>query len=102
MEQQKQNGINKNIERDWNGFFGIINAANRVICNIDAVPDPTLTAAERQQWKAEALIERSMIMFDMVRLWGGIPLILTEPPAITAENIEEVYPLVLPAPKHGG
>jgi starch-binding outer membrane protein, SusD/RagB family len=96
LEQEKQNGINKNIERDWNGFYGIINAANRVICNIDAVPDPALTAAERQQWKAEALIERSMIMFDMVRLWGGIPLILTEPPAITAENIEEVYPLYYP------
>lgn len=96
LEQQKQNGINKNIERDWNGFFGIINAANRVICNIDLVPDPALTAAERQQWKAEALILRSMIMFDMVRLWGGIPLILTEPPAINADNIEEVYPLYYP------
>jgi starch-binding outer membrane protein, SusD/RagB family len=96
MEQEKQNGINKNIERDWNGYFDIIAAANRVICNIDAVPDPALTTAERKQWKAEALIERSMIMFDMVRLWGGIPLILTEPPAITADNIEEVYPLYYP------
>jgi len=96
LEQQKQNGINKNIERDWNGYFSIIAAANRVIVNIDAVPDPALTQAERKQWKAEALILRSMIMFDMVRLWGGIPLILTEPPAITSENIEEVYPLYYP------
>jgi len=96
MEQEKQNGINKNIERDWNGYFDIINAANRVICNIDLTPDPALTAAERKQWKAEALILRSMMMFDMVRLWGGIPLILTEPPAITAGNIEEVYPLYYP------
>jgi len=96
LEQQKQNGINKNIERDWNGYFAIVSAANRVICNIDAVPDPALTQAERKQWKAEALILRSMIMFDMVRLWGGIPLILTEPPAITSENIEEVYPQYYP------
>jgi hypothetical protein len=36
-------------------------------------------------------------MFDMVRLWGGIPLVLVEPPAINAENIEEVYPLYYPA-----
>ncbi len=57
---------------EW--IFDIINAANRVICNIDSVPDPALTAAERKQWKAEALILRSMMMFDMVRLWGGIPL----------------------------
>jgi hypothetical protein len=97
LEQQKQNGINKNIERDWNGFFEIISAANRVIVNIDSVPDPALTAAERQQWKAEALILRSWIMFDMVRLWGGIPLVLTEPPAITAKNIVKVYPLYYPA-----
>ena len=87
LEQQKQNGINKNIERDWNGYYSLINAANRVICNVDSVPDPALTAAERQRWKAEALILRSWIMFDMVRLWGGIPLVLVEPPAINAKNI---------------
>jgi starch-binding outer membrane protein, SusD/RagB family len=96
LEQQKQNGINKNIERDWNSYFNMISAANRVICNIDSVPDPALTAAERQQWKSEAMVFRSWIMFDMVRLWGGIPLILVEPPAINAENITEVYPLYYP------
>jgi len=97
LEQQKQNGINKNIERDWNGFYGLINAANRVICNVDSVPDPALTAAERKQWKSEALIMRAWIMFDMARLWGGIPMVLIEPPAINAENITEVYPLYYPA-----
>jgi starch-binding outer membrane protein, SusD/RagB family len=97
LEQQKQNGINKNIERDWNAFYNLIGAANRVICNVDSVPDPALTAAERKQWKSEALILRSWVMFDMVRLWGGIPLVLTEPPAINAENIKEVYPLYYPA-----
>lgn len=97
MEQQKQNGINKNIERDWNSFYALISAANSVICNVDSVPDQTLTAGERKQWKSEALILRSWIMFDMVRLWGGIPLVLQEPPAITANNIEKVYPLYYPA-----
>jgi starch-binding outer membrane protein, SusD/RagB family len=96
MEQQKQNGINKNIERDWNSYYTLISAANRVITNVDSVPDLTLTAAERKQWKSEAMILRSWIMFDMVRLWGGIPLVLVEPPAITASNIEKVYPLYYP------
>jgi hypothetical protein len=97
LEQQKQNGINKNIERDWNAYFNMIAAANRVICNVDSVPDPALTEGERKQWKSEALVFRAWIMFDMVRMWGGIPLILEEPPAITAENIKEVYPLYYPA-----
>jgi starch-binding outer membrane protein, SusD/RagB family len=96
LEQQKQNGINKNIERDWNGYYSLVTAANRVICNVDSVPDPALTSAERKQWKSEALILRSWMFFDMVRLWGGIPLILTEPPAINAQNIQEVYPLYYP------
>ncbi|MEZ5104252.1 MAG: RagB/SusD family nutrient uptake outer membrane protein [Draconibacterium sp.] len=96
LEQQKQNGINKNIERDWNAYYSLISAANRVICNVDSVPDPALTAAERKQWKAEALIFRSWIMFDMVRLWGGMPMVLVEPPAINAENVQEVYPLYYP------
>jgi hypothetical protein len=96
LEQQRQDGINKNINRDWNYFFGIIAAANSVICNIDSVPDPTLTAAERKQWKAEGLILRSMMYFDLVRLWGSVPLITVEPPAITAANITKVYPLYYP------
>jgi len=96
LEQQRQDGNNKNINRDWDNYFGIVAAANSVICNIDSVPDVTLTPAERKQWKAEALISRSMIYFDMVRLWGDVPLILVEPPAITSANIVEVYPLYYP------
>jgi hypothetical protein len=96
LEQQKQDGINKNINRDWDNLFGIIGVANSVICNVDSVPDPLLTAAERKQWKAEGLILRSMVYFDMVRLWGEVPLVILEPPAITAANIEEVYPLYYP------
>lgn len=96
LEQQKQDGNNKNINRDWEQLFGMVAAANSVICNVDSVPDATLTASERKQWKAEALVLRSMVYFDIVRLWGDVPLVLTEPPAITAKNIVEVYPLYYP------
>ena len=96
LEQQKQDGINKNINRDWDYYFSIIAAANSVICNVDSVPDQTLTQAERKQWKAEGLILRSMMYFDLVRLWGQVPLILVEPPAITAANIKTVYHLYYP------
>jgi len=96
LEQQKQDGINKNINRDWNYYFSIIAAANSVICNVDSVPDATFTQAERKQWKSEGLIMRSMMYFDLVRLWGNVPLIIVEPPAITAANITKVYPLYYP------
>ena len=97
LEAQSQDGINKNIARDWNAFLNYIITANRIILNIDNVPDQALTSTERKQWKAEALIFRAWIWFDMVRLWGGIPLVTQKTPNVTAENIEEVYPLLFPA-----
>ena len=97
LEAQTQDGINKNVERDWNSFLNQVNTANRIICNIDSVPDLTLTSAERAQWKAEAKIWRAWMMFDMTRLWGEIPVVTKETPEITAKNIEQIYPLLYPA-----
>ena len=96
LEQQRQDGINKNINRDWDYFYQLIGAANNVICNIDSVPDASLTLAERKQWKAEALVMRAMVYFDIVRLWGDVPLVLVQPPAISNANINEVYKLYYP------
>ena len=96
LEAHSQDGINKNIARDWNAFLNYVVTANRIILNIDEVPDPTLTQSEKSQWKAEALIFRAWIWFDMVRLWGDIPLVTTKTPNVTAENIEEVYLQLFP------
>ncbi len=96
LEAQSQDGINKNIARDWNSYLNYVVTANRIILNIDDVVDPTLTQSEKSQWKAEALIFRAWIWFDMVRLWGDIPLVTTKTPDVTAENIEEVYLQLFP------
>lgn len=89
-------GSNTNMRRDWNGHMGNIAQANRLIVNIDKVPDPALTQAEKLQFKAEAKILRAMIYFDMVRIWGNVPLITTMAGDITSETIKEVYPAYFP------
>src|SRR5690554_346072 len=89
-------GSNTNLRRDWNGHMGNVAQANRMIVNIDEVPDPALTGAEKQQFKAEAKILRAMIYFDMVRIWGNVPLVTTSAGDITSETIEEVYPAYFP------
>lgn len=89
-------GSNTNMKRDWNGHMANIAHANRMIVNIDKVPDPSLTEAERIQYKAEAKILRAMIYFDMVRIWGNVPLITTIAGDITSETIAEVYPAYFP------
>jgi starch-binding outer membrane protein, SusD/RagB family len=97
LESNKQDGTNKNIERDWTSFLEYIVSANRVICNVDSVPDNTLTDAERKQWKAEASIWRAWVLFDMTRLWGEVPVVTQETPNITATNVKDMYPILFPA-----
>lgn len=98
VENNSLDASNPDIARDWDRYLEDIAAANVVITNIDAVPDNAFSKAEREQWKAEAKIFRSMMIFDMARWWGNIPLNLSEAPDITADNVTEVYPLYFPMP----
>ncbi len=96
IETNAIDGGNSVLARDWDRYLADVAQANTVIENIDKVPDATLTATERKEWKAEAKIFRSLIWFDMIRIWGNIPIVTKEGKDITAENIEEVYPLYYP------
>lgn len=91
FENNTVDGGNTVLERDWSRYMEDVAAANRIICNIDAVEDPNFTTDARNTIKAQAEIFRSLVWFYMVRIWGNIPLNTTLPPDITAENIEEVY-----------
>ena len=98
LEANKQDGSNNNIKRDWNWYQKQVSNANQIICNIDRIAeeDPSLSADERDQWKAEALIWRSFCFFRLTQLWGDAPMVLEIPPTITVENVAEVYPLYYP------
>ncbi|MCK3685359.1 RagB/SusD family nutrient uptake outer membrane protein [Maribellus sp. YY47] len=89
-------GSNTNLKRDWNGHMANVAQANKLINYIDDVNDASLTETERQQYKAEAKILRAMIYFDMVRIWGNVPLVTTVAGDITSETIAEVYPAYFP------
>jgi hypothetical protein len=97
METNSLDAGNSCLARDWDRYLEDVAVANVVVNNVDKVPDPSLTEQERRQWKAEAKIFRAMIWFDMVRIWGNIPIVIDELPDIVAENIEEVFPLYYPA-----
>ncbi|MDR0894758.1 MAG: RagB/SusD family nutrient uptake outer membrane protein [Prevotellaceae bacterium] len=89
-------GSNTNLYRDWNVYMTNVAAANILIQNIDGVPDASLTTAERALYKAQAKLFRAMVYFDMVRIWGNVPLITTVAGDITSETIEDVYPAYFP------
>ena len=89
-------GSNTNLKRDWNGHMGNVAQTNLMIVGLEQITDPSVSTAEKQQYTAEAKILRAMIYFDMVRIWGNVPLITTVAGDITSETIEEVYPAYFP------
>lgn len=91
FENNSIEGGNSVLARDWERYLQDVADANRIICNIDAVPDESFSTADRQSIKAQAEIFRALIWFDMVRIWGNIPVITTVAPDITEDNVEDVY-----------
>ena len=84
------------LQRGWNRRLANIALANKLISNIENVPDPSLTEEERKRYKAEGLIYRAMLYYDMALLWGRVPVIIMEAGDITAENIAESYEKYFP------
>lgn len=99
FEDNSIEGSNSVLSRDWTRYLEDIGKANRLICNIDAVVDESFSTEERNNIKAQALIFRSLVMFDMVRLWGNIPVITTVADDITSDNIGDIYDDYFPEQK---
>ncbi len=97
MENNSIDGSNSCLYRDWERYLADVAQANIVINYIDDVTDASLTDTERTQWKAEAKIFRAMIWFDMVRIWGNIPVVTEVGESITSDNIEEAYSTYYPS-----
>ena len=96
FENNGIDGTNAIIERDWNRYLEDIGKANKLIINVDSVNDKSFTKAERASYKAQGKIFRAMVFFDMVHLWGSIPVITFVAQDITSENIEEIFPEYFP------
>lgn len=95
-EDNSIEGSNTVVNRDWNRYLADAADATKMIINLDKVQDNSLSVAEQNTYSAQARIFRAMVWFDMVRLWGNIPVIKTSAGNITAENIEEMYEAYFP------
>jgi hypothetical protein len=87
---------NSNVSRDWAYLYSMVGKANRVINNVDLVPDPALSEGRREEIKGEASFIRAFANFVLVRLFGDVPLVTREVRSISAANLGEVFPLLFP------
>lgn len=82
------------LDRWWAALYQGVRRANVVI---EKVPDVPMAASLRDRYVAEAKFLRALYYFDLVRAWGGVPLVTTPEPAlkIPRATAEQVYALII-------
>lgn len=102
VDQLNISTTNSRVFKNWSNLFNAIAKANTVLDNVDAVTDPALTEVRRSQIKGEALFLRAYNYYNLVNMWGGVPLILrsvtsADPSAVQAPraSTQEVFNQIL-------
>jgi hypothetical protein len=82
------------LDRWWNTLYLGIKRCNVVI---ELVPDIQMDPVLRDRYVAEASFIRAQLYFDLVRAWGGVPLVTSTVPQarMPRASAEEVYALII-------
>lgn len=82
-----------NISRWWNTLYEGVKRANVVI---EKVPLIAMDDGLKNRYVGEAKFLRALFYFDLVRAWGGVPLVRSTTPALdqTRATKEAVYDLI--------
>jgi len=83
---------NLNVTRDWAYLYSTIGKANLVIDNVMAVPDLTLTLERKKGIIAEASFIRAFMYFQLVQLYGDVPLVLKLITTFNLDILPELFP----------
>ncbi|MBU1008819.1 MAG: RagB/SusD family nutrient uptake outer membrane protein [Bacteroidetes bacterium] len=99
IDEYSIDATNSNVSRDWAYLYATIGKANAVYNNVEAVPE--LSEGRKKEIKGEAAFIRAFMYFQLVQLWGDVPLQLTEVTTISVELLPELFPIMFPprAPK---
>src|SRR5690606_754447 len=89
-----QNDILRNF---WQATYNGIFRANSVLINLENPED--YTDNEKSQYEGEARFMRALFYFDLVRVFGGVPLVTTvlsveETKNVSRASADEIYNLI--------
>lgn len=88
----KLTASNKKVALDWKQYLAMAGTATSVLENTKLMTSNLINEKDKNRIMAEAKFIRAWAYFDMVRLWGDIPMRLKLLPTLTGENLEELLP----------
>jgi hypothetical protein len=74
-----------NLQNAWTRFYATVAYANIVLGHVGT---PSMTQANRDSYTGQAKFLRALMYFNLVRMYGGVPLVLTE---LTSEEQAYTY-----------
>lgn len=75
INESNVDASNAVLQNVWTAGYYVIARANLVLNHIETI---SLAEDERNQLKGEALFLRSLIYFNLIRIFGDVPLVLTD------------------------
>lgn len=96
MEEYKVTPLNGAVETSWSCLYEVVRNANVILSNIENVTDEALTLELKKSYTAQAKGLRAWAYFDLVRIFGGVPLILSEIPDVNSDNLEDLKSQIYP------
>ena len=87
---------NGRVSELWAAIYKTINIANNIIEVVPSVTDATYTQSDRDKSRGEAYFIRALGYFDLVRLWGNVPIQISRTKAASdAEGVGNSTPAVV-------
>ena len=66
---------NSTLEAEWTYLYQSIALCNVVLENLDSID---MNASVKSRWKSEVKFIRALDYFNLVRIWGDVPLVTTQ------------------------
>lgn len=76
IDYNQINPLNPRVFNAWSSIYNAISKANLVLEKAPIITDPLLTEERRAQILGEAYFLRAYHYYNLVKMWGGVPLIL--------------------------
>ncbi|MFB3389804.1 RagB/SusD family nutrient uptake outer membrane protein [Flavobacterium sp. LAR06] len=93
IESFSETSENKNLSDTWQGFYTVIYRANILL---DKAPNVAMDETRKREILAQAKFVRALSYFNLIQLFGKVPLIITVQTTAQARdnhraNITEIY-----------
>ena len=83
-----ENSTNGNITRTWRQIYFAIGRTNTVLNRVSQMEDEVFDEGKKDNILGEAYFLRALHYFNLVRLWGSVPLVLEETTSLDPDEIK--------------